>query len=382
MKLAILSDSFLLDQDAPINGTAVQLYNLSKGFVDQGLEVHYLCYSFGERQCTETIEIEGIILHFVRKYSTNLWLIHRIKFFWRELRKIGPDAIYVRGRSFNLFIALLYARRYAVPLVWGTNGEDSLQYWKNARRIVKKPKSTFIKLVLLCLKVYEDIGINFAMKYPTYIINQTESQRLQTKRNLHRDSIVLTSYYPYVEVDRMVKQNQVLWLGNISEAKQPHIFIEMCDRHENSRWNFILVGENKDRVYGNELEKRLLYSKVKSLGKVSFFESFNYYRESKIYLNTSAKNADGLPNSFIQSWLCGTVVLSLNHDPNNWMTQFGIGYCANGDVEKLYEKMNYLIKNKSELETMSNKAMEFAKTTFNNQKIIAGYLDLFINAGK
>ena len=40
---------------------------------------------------------------------------------------------------------------------------------------------------------------------------------------------------------------------------------------------------------------------------MDFFESTDLIGNSKILINTSDNNSDGLPNTFIQSWLAGTI---------------------------------------------------------------------------
>ena len=116
---------------------------------------------------------------------------------------------------------------------------------------------------------------------------------------------------------------------------------------------------------------------IKFLGKIDFFESTDLIGNSKILINTSDNNSDGLPNTFIQSWLAGTIVCSINHNPNNWMDRYDIGYCSDGNILDLCDKVKYFSSNSLLLDEMSLKSKKFAKEKFSNDKIIQKYINLF-----
>ena len=117
-------------------------------------------------------------------------------------------------------------------------------------------------------------------------------------------------------------------------------------------------------------------SNIEFLGNVSFNYSTKLIANSRIFINTSDPNSDGLSNAFIQSWLAGTIVLSLNHDPNGWMKKHKIGFFANGSIENLINRLHYLINNEKILQEMSKKAKVFAEKTFSDHRLIKKYLNV------
>ncbi len=374
MKILILANSYLFDTPN-VNGTLVQLHNLSQGFVSLGHKVYYVTFSNNLKKPYQE-EKDGVV--FYRIYSKNSFLkkllkLRRIK---RIMKEINPDAIYVRGRNILQLTASNYSKSNNINFIWGTNGEDSAEFWKNIKRLKKSNKPTIKKVILFPIKFYEDLLINKGMKNSNIIVNQTNYQQIETKRLLKKNGHVVSNFFQ-VAVKKKSKKNQILWLATLSKNKQPNIFIKLKKSCNTTNWNYILGGGTKNLNYKQEIYKRSKEAGVKFLGYVKYLDSFKLYEKSKIYINTSRKDSDGLPNAFIQSWLNGVVVLSLNHNPNNWLHTHKIGYCAEGDFNKLVDMLVYLTSNADELEIMSRNCIKFSQNNFSNKSILKSYISLF-----
>ena len=375
LRLAILAQAYLLDPTAPINGTFVQLYNLSLGFAKAGIEVHYVAATKDSGKPHYEV-VNDIHFHWIHFESGLLEWYSSMKKYNHILESIQPDAVYVRGRNVLQYVAGKYAVKNKINYVWGTNGEDSAEFWKNLKRLKKANKSIAKKAVLFPLKALEDSYINKGMKMSTAIINQSEHQKKETKRLLNKEGEVLPSYFAIPE-EQITKENIVLWLANLSPSKQPDLFIKLIKSCRLEDWKVVLGGGTTDKNYESQIKSLVENSPVSMKGQIKFKDSFKYYKRSRIYVNTSKPEADGLPNAYIQSWLNGTVVISLHHDPNGWMKTHDIGFCAHGNFEALKNKLQELINNSSLLQTMSNNATKFAKETFASQKIIDSYIKKF-----
>ncbi len=379
MKITVLAQAYLFDGSMTVNGTLVQLHNLAYGFKESGLEVHYIASTKDRTKITKDV-IKGI--HFYWIHEPTGWLSWKLKMalYMDVLTIIKPDAIYVRGRHVLQYVAGKYAGRYNIPYVWGTNGDDSAEFWKNVKRLKKSNKKMYKKLFLLPVKAYEDYFINKGMKMADTVINQSIHQQKETKRILKKEGVILPSYFINTNIEgENKKKNQVLWLANLSPNKQPEVFVKLIKACSLNTWEVVLGGGTSDKNYENKISGLTNGLPIKTTGKINFKDSFAYYKSSKIYINTSIPEADGLPNAYIQSWLIGTVVLSLNHDPNHWMETYNIGFCAHGDFEALKLKLQQLIKAPKLLETMSDNAIKFAAKTFSNPIIIDKYIELFKN---
>lgn len=373
MKLAILAQAYLLDPTITINGTLVQLYNLSHGFAKVGIEVHYIAATkdVNKPKCEV---VNGIHFHWIYTKGGILDWYKGMKNYQRILEGVKPNAIYVRGRTVLQFVAGEYSKKHHINYVWGTNGDDSAELWKNVKRLKNTKKSLIRKIALWPLKAFEDRYINKGMKLTSSIINQSVHQQKETKRLLDKDGIVIPSFFLRTE-QQIIKENKILWLANLSPGKQPDLFVKLMNECIQEGWSAILGGGTSDKNYENEIRSAIQKESVSMKGKIKFEDSFNYYLHSKIFVCTSLK--EGLPNAYIQSWLNGTVVLSLYHDPNRWMETHNIGYCSHGDFEALKVRLQQLMNAPEELQVMSDNAIAFAKETFANQSILGEYVKLF-----
>ncbi|WP_405576060.1 glycosyltransferase family 4 protein [Winogradskyella sp. Asnod2-B02-A] len=376
MKLAILAQAYLFDKTAPINGTLVQLYNLTQGFKSEHIDVNYIAVTKDATKPKDEV-VEGVHFYWIQARPGILGWKKTMNDYRSVLNKVKPDAVYVRGRNVMQYVAGTYAKAHNITYVWGTNGDDSAEFNKNVKRLMGSNKSVLKKAILYPLKAYEDWYINKGMKMVQIVVNQSEEQKIATKQHLGKMGVVISSYFFMPTQETVTKKNLILWFANLSEAKQPELFIDIIKKIEVTNWKAILAGGTSIDSYQQKIDILSKGTIIKTLGKIDFKASFQYYNQAKIYINTSKPDADGLPNAYIQSWLSGAIVLSLHHDPNQWMKTHNIGYCSNGDIDKLVFKLQELVNNPELLAEMSHNAQSFAIQQFSNKNIINNYINLF-----
>ena len=374
MKLTILAESHLL-KSKKINGTIVQLYFLSKEFSKNNIDVYYI---YNSEESNNIEELEDITLINVKNKSRFLSHFFQIYYYYKHLINIKPDYLYVRGRGINQFIAVMYCKYHKTSYIWNTNGSDSPELWKMIRRLFRGNKNLIKKLTLVPITLLHDILINYGIKKSKVIVNQTHDQKDYTKQLLSVNGTVIPNIFPVVKT-RTKPKNQFLWLANLSRNKKPEIFIQIYKSLQNKNWTATLVGGTSDNAYFNYIRDECSSANIKFVGKVDFFDTHKYFNESKIYINTSDKHADGLPNAFLQAWNGGNIVISLNHDPNDWIKKHNIGYCAHGNVKLLISKLISLQANDVELAKMRENVLAFSKKKFSSEKIINQYINIFNN---
>lgn len=376
MKLAILANGYLLDETSSINGSLVQLHNLAQGFNKNGIEVHYIATTKDTTKNSYEVE-NGIHFHWIHSKRGVLEWKRIMPLYKKTLKIISPDVLYVRGRNTLQYVAGNYVKRNDKVYVWGTNGDDSAQFWKHIKRLKVSKKSIARKMLLFPLKALEDSYINKGMMMADQVVNQSKEQQYSTEKSMSKKGVVLSSYFFLPLQKTILKENLILWFANLSKAKQPELFIEIIKKIDSKNWKVILAGGSHIDTYEKSIRELAEKTFIKTTGKVDFKDSFQYYQQGKIYINTSKPDADGLPNAYIQSWLSGAIVLSLHHNPNKWMETHNIGFCSNGNIDELALKLQELIGNPQLLSRMSDNAMSFAKQQFSNDSIINSYINLF-----
>lgn len=373
-KLAILAQTYLYDETASTNGSLVQLYNLTQGFYKLDVEVHYICTTKDKTKNSHEIN-NGIHFYWIQaKKGVFEW--KRIMPLYKDiLQSIEPDAVYVRGRNVMQYVAGNYAKKHNIPYIWGTNGDDSAEFNKNIKRLKESRKSLLKKTVLYPIKALEDWYINKGMQMPDYIVNQNTHQKEQTLKHLDRDGIILNSYYFIDENEEIPIKNQVLWLARWSKEKQPELFVEMISQLKPTAIDVVMAGDANSSNAMAELATNARKLNIKTPGKIAYKDVNSYFAKSLVFVNTSYR--EGVSNTFIEAMLNGVPVLSLNSNPNNWLTDLNIGYCAHGNIEDLATSLEGLLNNREKLRKMSDDARAFAKQQFSNDQIIEDYIKLF-----
>ncbi len=374
MKLAILAETHLI-KSKYITGSTVQHYFLSEEFSKRGIEVYYF-YCQNENKNNKMEVLNGVRIIYIEVPKNIFTPFYQNYFYYRKLIEVKPNWIYVRGRSIFQYTASKYVKKFGGSYIWNTNGWDSAEHWKYLKKLSLNNMNIVKKLAILMPTLAHDYFINKGMKNSKVIINQTTDQKLSTKRILNINGKILPNYFPKID-KYVIKNDSILWIANLHKNKGVEKFIELIKQSKIKKWEPIIAGGTADKNYYKKIKKKSKENNITFKGKVKFFDSYKIIRQSKIFINTSDIGADGLSNAFIQSWLSGTVVLSLNHNPNNWMEKHNIGYCANGDLTKLKEKIDLLINNKSLLKNMGENAIEFAENKFSNEKIIDSYIKIF-----
>lgn len=377
MKIAFLAGSFLLDESTPINGTKVQMYNLARAFESLEHEVHYITLTRDRNQKKQT-RVEGIQLWSIYLQNDALHWKQQVKAFEQILERIQPDGVYTRGRSICCYIAGRWAKHHDCTYVWGTNGDDSARPWKYLSSLRRSSRSPLKKWVLALPFALLDRYINQGMKSADHIINQNEVQQAETKKYLRREGIILPSYFlpaSKKETANIAKENSILWLASITPNKQPEAFIDLKNNIKNTHWEFRLIGGTANLDYYSHIQVEAEKAGVEVVGEVPYWKTDEYFQKAKIFVNTS--KIEGFSNTFIQAWLAGTPVFSLNSDPNNWLSAYDIGYCAKGDLQLLIEKIHFFMNNPDHLMELGKNAQAFAEEVFSAKKTLNTYTDLF-----
>ena len=375
--IAFLGGAYLSDESTGIDGTQVQMYMLSRAFAKHGLTVHYIAKTKSKSPAVD--DGDGVRLHWI--HAPGLWAYwwRDVGAAWRHLDRIKPDVVYQRGRSSLTYAAAVWARRNGARFVWASNGEDSCDFWRNISRTWRSARPLWKKSLLSLYFVVPDILIHRGIRASDRVINQTAHQKKQLKQNYGKDGIVLPSLFPTPSVGPAQSEKLVLWLANAGPGKQPHLFAELAARCADvADWRFVLAGRIVESRYGISLRQRIdQLPNVEAVGAVPFKASEDWYQRAAIFVNTSLPGSDGLPNAFLQAWHGGAVILSLHHDPNGWLAEKGIGFCANGDFEALVARALELITSPQELRDISDRGRNFAQKTFDNEDIIENYILVF-----
>lgn len=377
--ICFISDTFLLDETMPINGTQVQCYMLAQELADRGYTVHYISQTKKTFiQSTEVIDC--IKVHWVPRLENLIYQRKTYKHYLDFLYQIQPDIIYNRGRSYLTYLSGRYASKSGAKFIWASNGENGCEKSKFLPKLCKSNKSLIKKMVLTPNALYLDNYLRQGINLADVIINQTEYQKIDLKKNFKITGHIIKSAHPVPEFkNKQANPRIVLWLASLSPGKQPEKFLSLAKHFTNKKdWEFWLVGGSNNDAYHKIIEEAAKsISNLKILGSVPFEESNSFFQKASIFVNTSKWENEGLPNTFVQAWLHGTPVVSLNINPDDALTLHQTGLFANGSLEEMQDSLIKLMNNQCMQEQMSMNARQYAQDNFDLKKIVDQYEALF-----
>ena len=155
---------------------------------------------------------------------------------------------------------------------------------------------------------------------------------------------------------------EVLWVANFKEVKRPELFVQLAESFTGrDDLKFTMVGRPSERQhrFGELMERIKRTANLEYLGELSIEAVNQRMAQAAIHVNTSS--FEGFPNTFIQAWAQGAVVVTLAVDPEEeGMEKLGIGVCA-GSFERLKTTIAELAGAPQRRLEMADRAFAFAQ---------------------
>ena len=105
----------------------------------------------------------------------------------------------------------------------------------------------------------------------------------------------------------------------------------------------------------------------------------NYFSRAKLLVNTS--ESEGFANTFIQAGKWAVPILTLKVNPDNFLTTYSCGLCAEGDRRKLTENLEFLLTDDKYIELGLN-ARRYVEENHDVAKIAGRYKEIFTSLVK
>jgi glycosyltransferase involved in cell wall biosynthesis len=140
-------------------------------------------------------------------------------------------------------------------------------------------------------------------------------------------------------------------------------FIELAKSRLKERHVFIIIGKLDNSEYGKSLKMMINNTKnILYLGEKTNDFINDYLKYCFVLINTS--ESEGFSNTFIQAWLQGVPVISLNSDPDNIISQHRLGYYCSSDITKINLYLNKLISDYDLYSEISFNCFSYAVDNF------------------
>ncbi len=340
-------------------GVEIQTRYIGESLAKSGWQVAFLCPNTFGKTGIEKIDDHTRILwypHFSFSFQVPRVQIRRM------LDTVLPHVFYQRGRgqlTGNEFI-LRYAKEKSIPYVFSLSSDADLDGSYEVKTTLNSNMTLWKKMVLVPYALRLDRGMRRILKGANYIAVLHEGQAYKMRKDLGRSPFILRTLHP--EINHMPiksEPNTILWVCNYRPLKQGELFVDLADCCRAMNCRFIMVyGNTKEEYINPVLEKASGKDNLAIHGKMDFHEVEKLMEKASIFVNTSIY--EGFPNTFIQSWLRETPVVSLSVNPGGVITREKIGMCS-GNFKQLVKDVGFLVENNKLRRDMGKRARDYAE---------------------
>lgn len=345
-KIAILYPAHF---EQSFGGAEIQVKYLYEACLENGFEVHFIFEDKG----TKITQRENVFLYPIRKkivykgFGKGWFLCKRqIEIF---LDQASPDVIYTRLGSSWVGIAAKYAKKHNIKHIHALASDKDTQ-----RKLLGKPYYPLFSQI-------ETFWLNYGLKNASVIISQNELQSHNLEKRWRKNSVIINQMTPLVAEETIKKRTnkvQILWVANFKDAKRPELFIELAESLApyKDKVEMYMCGRIPDN-YRHLLKEVESIPWLKCLGPLSQEDVFKLMAESHILVNTS--EYEGFSNTFVQAWMRKMVVVSMNSNPSNIITDNGIGFIT-PNMSSLKQTVEQLLNDTSVIDAIGEKAYKYA----------------------
>lgn len=198
-----------------------------------------------------------------------------------------------------------------------------------------------------------------------FVVAQTPAQA-QTLKQIGVPSAKIRIFFNPIEALAMPAQHQgkrVLWIGKSDANKNPKAVLELSKRLPQLEF-CLIFGEDFDARQGAEFQGQ---KNIQVVSGVHPHRIRPYYLDSFCLLSTAY--AEGFPNSFLEAWEAGIPIASLYVDPENLLSQNGLGFMASGNVEALAAVLMEWAKCPAASQEIGQRGRRYIETHHNPEQI-------------
>ena len=334
--------------EATFGGSEVQIAFLSKELAkDKNYDVYLLTGDFGQENKEEYSKVKVHKTYSLKKSVFN-YLKAPFKLYFK-LKKVNPDVIIQRAHGPETGICTFYSKLNKKKFIY------SIAHDKDVTGL--NSKGIFGKI------------FDYGIKNADFYIAQSHFQEKKLRKYLNKNinSQVIKSGYKISEKNSKNKK-YVLWVGRYIDWKRPELYLELAQKIPKEKFLLIMPKGSDLKKWKEIVDKTKKMKNIKFIEKVPFHKIQTYFDKAKLFINTSVY--EGFPNTFIQSCLGQTPIISLNVNPDNVLTKNKLGLNSEDNFDKLVNNTKQILENKELHKKFSKNTLKYAKKEHDITKII------------
>ena len=339
-------------------GTEMQAWMLAAELARRGWDVHYASEM---NDVPVPAVLESVTLHGLPE-NPDYWRGNREPL-RRLMERLRPDVIYTRVFSRYLGYAVMDAPPGAFT-VWSTAARYDGYAWPYLAYGLRGTRGlSFFRR--LPVHLYHNHLARFGRKHAHLILAQQSEQQRDLARLGIPSEILRNSHLPVPEnnLQRHESPPVVLWVDTVKQWKRPEVFIELARRCQDVSAEFLMIGRIEHDHY-----KKLLAAAARDLsnfrygGFVPPAQVPEVFRRAHLHVKTS-QPLEGFPNTFVEAWLHGVPVVSLETDPEGFLNEQHLGACL-PSVDAMEQTIRHLLSHPDRRREIGLRARQFAEREF------------------
>jgi glycosyltransferase involved in cell wall biosynthesis len=220
-------------------------------------------------------------------------------------------------------------------------------------------------------RIYE-----YGLRHADAILAQSLRQQDTMKRNYGLSSTVASMLVDQPREVLTFEQRTipVLWVSNIRQLKRPDLVLEFAARTPEIAVHMIggRIADSQN-LFDETFQRASALPNVTFHGQIPYHDVNDYFSKSLVFTNTS--DIEGFPNSYLQAWARGTPVVAF-FDPDGLIAREGLGVAVR-TMEEMRQAVKELATNRERWLAASARCIAFMRREFNDDRILAPYLDTF-----
>lgn len=323
----------IMDSSIPVGGACVRQYAFSIGLSYQGQKVGILTWENANNFIDKKIPFELIESYSPEKGIRIVrWLYYRFPKLLKAVKNFEPDFIFQKCAGANVGIMAIISLIINKPFIYisANNIDADDRYKKRLNSFNRFFYRLGLKLSkgIICQNKYQ--YKLFKMKFP------------QKKITVIRNPYILKEK---IQINSTKQRKYIAWIGIFQYQKNLPALYQIANN--NPDMEFLIAGKENPSIDENTKDA---LNQLKTLSNVKFVGYLNHNNIldllSKAYALLNTSHYEGFSNTFLESFAVGTPIISLNVNPDNILTEHGLGYVMNSINEtnnliKLISSINY-----------------------------------------
>jgi len=170
----------------------------------------------------------------------------------------------------------------------------------------------------------------------------------------------------------IINKKYFLWIGKADHVKNPYAMINIAKHCPG--YQFVMIMSHSRACIYAEIETNKP-DNVTIINYVPYRRVDGYINNAIALVNTSLH--EGFPNTFLQAGALGVPIISLNVNPNNFITDYNCGLFAEGDTNSIINLINNLHSHEEVFKLWSGNVMCYVNNNHDINKVTRELMDYF-----